>query len=387
MIKHKDTQKKYNLPSKVKYCKECTISNQRPRITFDENGVCSACNYSKFKKTKINWDERDSELKDLCDKHRKNDGSYDVIVPSSGGKDSSYVAYQLKNKYDMNPLTVTWSPHLWTVDGFNNFQQHIHIGGFDNILGTPNGEVHRKLTKVSFEILGDPFQPFIYGQTNYPMQMALKHNVPLIMYGENGEVEYGGSMKNAFKPNRDWRTDHTDHYFSGLAPEDLTNYGIDSNDLAPYMAPSNDALEKLGLDIHFFGYYKKWIPQELYYHAVENTGFKPRSSRNEGTYSKYASFDDQIDGFHYYLAFIKFGIARATADTAHEIRDGHITREEGINLVKRFDGEFPNEYFDVFLKYCDISADYFHEIIDSWRSPHLWKKVDGKWHLKHPIWK
>ena len=117
----------------------------------------------------------------------------------------------------MNPLTVTWSPHLWTVDGFNNFQQHIHIGGFDNILGTPNGEVHRKLTKVSFEILGDPFQPFIYGQTNYPMQMALKHNVPLIMYGENGEVEYGGSMKNAFKPNRDWRTDHTDHYFSGLA--------------------------------------------------------------------------------------------------------------------------------------------------------------------------
>ena len=116
---------------------------------------------------------------------------------------------------------------------------------------------------------------------------------------------------------------------------------------------------------------------------LKNTGFKPRSSRNEGTYSKYASFDDQIDGFHYYLAFIKFGIARATADTAHEIRDGHITREEGINLVKRFDGEFPNEYFDVFLKYCDISADYFHEIIDSWRSPHLWKKVDGKWHLKH----
>jgi N-acetyl sugar amidotransferase len=387
MIKHKDTQKRYNLPTKVEYCKECTISNQRPRITFDENGICTACKYSKFKKTQINWDERDSELKDLCNKHRKNDGSYDVIVPSSGGKDSAYVAYQLKYKYGMNPLTVTWSPHLWTEDGFNNFQQHIHIGGFDNILGTPNGEVHRKLTKISFEILGDPFQPFIYGQTNYPMQMALKHNVALIMYGENGEVEYGGSMKNAFKPNRDWRTDHTDHYFSGLAPEDLTNYGIDSNDLAPYMAPSNDALEKLGLDIHFFGYYKKWIPQELYYHAVENTGFKPRSSRNEGTYSKYASFDDQIDGFHYYLAFIKFGIARATADTAHEIRDGHITREEGINLVKRFDGEFPNEYFDVFLKYCDISADYFHEIIDSWRSPHLWEKVDGKWHLKNPIWK
>ncbi|GKT33714.1 N-acetyl sugar amidotransferase like protein, partial [Aduncisulcus paluster] len=276
MIAHKDTQNRYNLPSEVKYCTECTISNQRPRITFDEKGVCSACNYAKIKKLEINWEQRDKELQELCDKHRKNDGSYDVIVPSSGGKDSAYVAYQLKYKYNMNPLTVTWSPHIWTKDGFDNFQQHIHVGGFDNVLGTPNGDIHRKLTKISFEVLGDPFQPFIYGQTNYPMQMALKHNVALIMYGENGEVEYGGSMKNAYKPNRDWKTDHKEHYFSGLAPEDLVEYGISSKDILPYMAPKTEELENLGLDIHFFGYYKQWVPQELYYHAVEHTGFKPR---------------------------------------------------------------------------------------------------------------
>jgi N-acetyl sugar amidotransferase len=387
MVDNKETQKRYNLPSKVIYCSECTISNQRPRITFDENGVCSACNYAKIKKSEIDWEKRDKELQALCDKHRKNDGSYDVIVPSSGGKDSAYVAYQLKYKYNMNPLTVTWSPHLWTKDGFDNFQQHIHVGGFDNVLGTPNGDVHRKLTKISFEVLGDPFQPFIYGQTHYPMQMALKHNVALIMYGENGEVEYGGSMKNAYKPNRDWKTDHKEHYFSGLAPEDLIKYGISSKDILPYMAPKTEELEKLGLDIHFFGYYKQWVPQELYYHAVEHTGFKPRFARNEGTYSKYASFDDQIDGFHYYLAYIKFGIARATADAAHEIRDGHITREEGISLIKRFDGEFPMEHFKVFLEYCNISEDHFYELIDSWRSPHLWDKVNGEWQLKYPIWK
>lgn len=387
MIPYKDTQNRYNLPSEVKYCTKCTISNQRPRITFDEHGVCAACQYAEFKKTKINWEERDKELKALCDKHRRNDGSYDVIVPSSGGKDSAFVAYQLKYKYGMNPLTVTWSPHLWTQDGFNNFQGHIHVGGFDNVLGTPNGALHRKLTKISFEVLGDPFQPFIYGQTHYPMQMALKHNVSLIMYGENGEVEYGGNMKNAFKPNRDWKTDHKEHYFSGLAPEDLLQYGISSNDILPYMAPDNEKLEKLGLDIHFFGYYKKWIPQELYYHAVEHTGFKPRYARNEGTYSKYASFDDQIDGFHYYLSYIKFGIARATADTAHEIRDGHISREEGISLIKRFDGEFPHEHFKTFLEYCNITEDHYYEVIDSWRSPHLWDKINGKWELKHPIWK
>jgi len=386
MIPHKNTQDRYSLPTEVYYCTKCTISNQRPRITFNKKGVCSACEYSEYKKKHIDWTDRESELVELCNKYRRTDGRYDVIVPSSGGKDSSYVAYQLKYKYGMNPLTVTWSPHLWTEEGFNNFQNHIHIGGFDNILGTPNGLIHRKLTKISFEILGDPFQPFIYGQTNFPMQMALKHNIALIMYGENGEVEYGGNMKNAFKPNRDWRSDHKEHYFSGIEPQDLVDYGIKKNDLTPYFAPDKKKLENLGLEIHFFGYYKKWVPQELYYHAIKNTGFRPKNSRNEGTYSKYASFDDKIDGFHYYLAYIKFGIARATSDTAHEIRDGHITRDEGIALVKRFDGEFPERYFKTFLNYCNISEDFFHNVIDSWRSPHLWKKVNGNWVLKKPIW-
>ena len=386
MVEFKDTQKKYNLPSKVKFCNTCTISNQRPRITFNQEGICSSCQYSVKKNIEIDWVLRDKELKDLCDRYRKNDGSHDVIVPSSGGKDSSFVAFQLKYKYGMNPLTVTWAPHIWTTDGFNNFEKHIHVGGFDNVLGTPNGKVHRQLTKISFEVLGDPFQPFIYGQTNYPMQMAIKHNISLIMYGENGEVEYGGNMKNAFVPNRDYKDDHTKQYFSGINPEDLSKYGIEQSKLTTYMSPKIEDLDRLGLKIHFFGYYKKWIPQDLYYHAVENTGFKPRFERNEGTYSKYASFDDKIDGFHYYLAYIKFGLGRATSDSAHEIRDGHITREEGVSLVKRFDGEFPALHFNTFLKYCDINEEYYQEVIDSWRSPHLWKKSFGKWKLKHAVW-
>jgi N-acetyl sugar amidotransferase len=386
MIENKNTQERYGLPSTVKYCKKCTISNQRPRITFDENGVCSACQYAEFKQNKVDWNIRNQELMDLCDRHRKKDGSYDVIVPSSGGKDSAFVAHQLKHMYGMNPLTVTWSPHLWTEDGFHNFQSHIHEGGVDNVMGTPNGLIHRRLTKLSFELLGDPFQPFIYGQTNYPMQMALKHNVKLIMYGENGEVEYGGNMKNALKPQRDYKADHVKHYFSGLAPEMLVDYGISKNELSPYLAPDVELLDKLGLEIHFLGYYKKWTPQENYYYCVSNTGFKPKIKRNEGTYSKYASFDDKIDGFHYYLGFIKFGIGRATADTAHEIRDGHITRDEGIRLIRRFDGEFPIDYFLLFLEYCAITEEFFWEMIDSWRSAHLWEKVNGKWQLKHPIW-
>jgi N-acetyl sugar amidotransferase len=385
-MESKNTQQRYNLPSKVSFCKKCTVSNQRPRITFDENGVCSACSYAEYKKTGIDWKQREAELVALLDKHRRNDGSYDVIVPCSGGKDAAYIAHELKHKYGMNPLTVTWAPHLYTDIGFKNLHNMTRTGDLANILGTPPGKTHRLLTKLAFEILGDPFQPFIYGQTNFPAQMAVLHQIPLVMYGENGEVEYGGDMKNAFVPTRNWRTDHKKHYFSNLDPEDLLEYGISERDIKPYMAPPAEAMEKLNMELHFYGYYKKWIPQENYYYCVENTGFTANPVRSEGTYSKYASLDDQIDGFHYYLAFIKFGLGRCTSDTAHEIRDEHITREEGTALVERFDGEFPKKYFEVFLEYCGITEDYFWEVIDSWRSPHLWgKDADGNWKLRHTV--
>ena len=384
-VENKNTQERYNLPTVVTYCVKCTISNQRPRITFDEEGVCSACNYAEFKKNKINWTEREKELVTLLDRYRKNDGSYDVLVPSSGGKDSAYIAHELKHKYGMNPLTVTWSPHLYTEIGWKNFQSLIHTGDLANVLGTPSGKTHRKLTKLAFEILGDPFQPFIYGQANFPLQTAVNYDIPLVMYGENGEVEYGGDMKNAYKPTRDYKSDHKKHYFSGLSPEDLVEYGIDEKDIKPYMAPSNEKLDKLGCEIHFYGYYKKWVPQEFYYYCVDNTGFAANPVRSEGTYSKYASLDDQLDGFHYFLAHIKFGLGRATSDSAHEIRDGHLTREEGQLLVDKFDGEFPAKYFKVFLEYCDITEDFFWEVINSWRSDHLWTKIDGEWKLKHNV--
>ncbi|MFA5339647.1 MAG: N-acetyl sugar amidotransferase [Candidatus Omnitrophota bacterium] len=386
MVEKKDVLKRYSLPAEVKFCKKCTISNQRPRITFNADSICSACQFAEYKKQHFDWKERENELLKLLKRFKRKDGGYEVLVPSSGGKDSARIAHELKHKYGMNVLTVTWAPHLYTDIGFKNLQSMVHVGGVDNILGTPNGIIHRKLTKLSFEILGDPFQPFIYGQVNFPLQIAVKHQIPLIMYGENGEVEYGGDMKNAFKPTRDYKGDQKKHYFSGLGPEDLISLGIEEKDLVPYMTPPHKELDALGAEIHFYGYYHKWIPQENFYYCVENTGFTPNPVRNEGTYSKYASLDDKIDGYHYYLAFIKFGIGRATSDSAHEIRDEHLTREEGVELVKKFDGEFPQRYFDIFLKYCDISEKHFWEVIDSWRSPHIWEKTGGEWKLKHAVW-
>lgn len=385
MNKKHNVINKYNLPIEVKYCKKCTISNQRPRITFDENGVCSACNFAEFK-NKIDWNAREQELIELCDRFRSKDGSWDVIVPCSGGKDGGFVAHQLKYKYGMHPLTVTWSPLVPTEIGRKNLDAFIDRGGFDNILGKPNGIVNRKLTKLAFEYLGDPFQPFIYGQTNFPLTIAVKYGISLIMYGENGEVEYGGDMKNAHKPTREIE-DHNKHYFSNMGPEVWKDYGLTEADLKPYMAPDFEKIKDNNTEIHFMSYYTKWDPQENYYYCAENTGFSCNEERSEGTYSKYASLDDKLDGFHYYLSYIKFGIGRTTSDSAHEIRDGKITREEGIQLIKKYDGEFPKKYYDTFLEYIGISEDEFNDFIDAWRSEHIWTKENKEWILKYPIWK
>lgn len=375
----------YNLPKKIIYCTRCVNSNQRPRITFDKYGVCSACNFGDFKNQHINWDQRKKELEQLCDKHRKTDGSFDCIVPSSGGKDSGIVAHKLKHEFGMNPLTATWSPHLYTDIGFQNHQNHIHDGDLANILITPAGKIHRKLTRLAFDIHGDPFLPFNFGQYNMPMQIAEKYNIPLIFFGENSEVEYGGNMDDAYIPTMDWINKPSDIAMSGMPPEKFLEFGISKADLAPYLPPDKNILKKIGLEVHHFGYYHKWIPQENYYYCVENTGFKANPVRSEGTYSKYASLDDKLDGFHYYLMYVKFGFGRATSDAAHEVRDGHITREEAVALVKRFDGEFPSKYFEVFLAYADITEDKFWEVVDSWRADHVWKNISGKWYLRHKV--
>jgi N-acetyl sugar amidotransferase len=390
-----DKQLEYS-PEKTVFCSKCVVSNQRPRITFDENSVCSACNYAETKKNSIDWKERESFLKDLLNKHRSNDGSYDVIVPGSGGKDSSFVAHQLKHKYGMHPLTITWAPFIYTDIGFENYVD-FKDSGFDNLLFFPNGKIHRKLSRLGFEFVGDNFLPFIYGQKSYAYHLSLKFKIPLMFYGENGEVEYGGDTRNMNSfvgdPVEDWTklhhkgVDFNDLVEKGLEKGILKKEDVKDNAFEFYKNPDPEKVKDNGSEMHWFSNYKKWIPQENYYYAVENTGFKANKGRSEGTYSKYASLDDRLDGFHYYMSYIKFGIGRATSDAAHEIRDGHLTREEGVALVKRYDGEFPKKHFDEFLEYIDISEEYFWEIVNNFRSKrsNIWKNINGKWEIRHTV--
>lgn len=391
----------YGLPEEVKFCSKCTITNQRPSstiefksknslkegINFDKNGVCDACNYNEIK-NKINWEEREKQLIDLCNKHRKKSG-YDCIVPGSGGKDSAYTAHLLKYKFGMNPLTVTWAPHLYTNIGWKNFINWCHVGGFDNILFTPNGKLHRILTKLAFLNLLHPFQPFIIGQKIIGPLMATKFNVSLVFYGEN-QAEYGNKISENKKSTMDTKFFSTkslgDIVLGGLrVKEIMEKYNFKINDFEPYIPVSQSEIEKNSIEQQFLGYYKKWDPQEAYYYATENTGFSANDERTEGTYSKYSSIDDKIDTFHYYTTLIKFGIGRTTYDTAQEIRTNKITREEGIALIKKFDHEFPKKYFKEFLDYIDISENVFWEKINEFRSPHLWEKKNGEWVLKKTI--
>jgi len=395
---------RYGLPSEVRFCTRCVISNQRPSSTreflstkgekketigFDDRGVCDACNYSDTKALEIDWEARERQLIRLAESAKKS-GGYDVVVPGSGGKDSAYTAHILKYKYGMNPLTVTWAPHLYTDIGWNNFQNWIHVGGLDNILFTPNGRLHRHLTKLAFENLLHPFQPFIVGQRIIGPLIAHKFGIPLVMYGEN-QAEYGNNSSENFTPTMDRS------FFSKKAMADIRLGGqtiseivsqtdFSFEDFSPYIAPDAEELAATGVEVHYLGYYLRWDPQECFYYAAEHTGFSPNTERTQGSYSKYSSIDDKIDPFHYFTTLAKFGLGRASYDAAQEIRNGKITREEGVALVKKFDQEFPDKYFAEFLDYISLTESEFHRTVDTFRSPHLWEFQSGEWSLRHTVW-
>lgn len=411
---------RYGLPEEIAFCKTCVISNQRPNsaveyahtkdskkktIHFDARGVCDACRVAERKK-EINWSEREAQLKEICDRYRSKDGSYDCVVPGSGGKDSFYAAHMLKYKYGMHPLTVTWAPHVYTDWGWRNFQSWIHAG-FDNFLCTPNGRVHRLLTRLAVENLFHPFQAFMFGQKSLAPKMALLHKIPLVFYGEN-EAEYGNPIADSSMAKRDWSyftaDDRSQIYLGGTSAADLkTRFDVDAHDLQPYLPADPGQISAHKIEVHYLGYYLKWHPQGCYYYAVENGGFQASPERTPGTYSKYNSIDDRIDDFHYYTTYVKFGIGRATYDAAQEIRSGDINREEGVALVKRFDGEFPERFAEEIFQYLSIphkdfpqaskmfeqpimDRAYFMHLADTFRSPHIWKYESGAWKLRQAVW-
>lgn len=409
----------YGLPKEVRHCKRCVISNQRPNaapsefdlkseskksaIGFDEEGICDACRVWQDKHDTIDWDERERELIDLLDRHRRNDGRYDCIVPGSGGKDSFVQSHILKYKYGMNPLTITWAPHVYTDWGWKNLQAWIH-DGFDNVLITPNGKVHRLLTRLALESMFHPFQPFVFGQKVLPARMSVQYDIPLVFLGDHG-AEWGLPKEKAKDP-----VQTPENYIrkveginiGGVSYDEMReHFGLTTNDLSIYLPVPEQDVARTGTEVHQLGYYVKWHPQGNYYQASEY-GFRAAPERTPGTYSKYAGIDDKIDDFNFYTYFIKFGIGRAVYDAAQEVRAMDITRDEAVSLVRKYDGEFPERFAEELFDYLSLPADdfpvaakmfeqpmmdraYFEHLTDRFRSPHLWQFDGGQWSLRQTL--
>ena len=418
--KYSEAKAFYGLPNKVNFCQSCVISNQRPStsvefqndgsqpkkvIAFNQEGICDACMVKKDKQ-KINWKERELELRDICNKYRSKNGSYDCLVPGSGGKDSFMTAHLLKYKYHMNPLTVTWAPHIYTNWGWDNHQAWIHAG-FDNILFTPNGMVHRLITRLATEKLFYPFQPFILGQKNVPPKIAAKFDIKLIFYGEN-QAEYGNPKSNnkeSKMASQFYASSQKDKIFlGGCSLNELSEIGLSNKDWDAYLPIDNQLLDEKGIKYYYLGFYEKWHPQGAYYYSVENGDFQSAPERTAGTYNTYNSIDDKVDDFHYHTTYIKFGIGRASYDAAQEIRSGDLSREEGVALVQKYDGEFPERWANEIFGYLSLppekfptaskffenpifDREYYELLCDNFRSPHLWywDKDVRKWFLRHKV--
>ena len=412
----------YGLPNEVLYCKKCVISNQRPNSAIEykhiknskkktikfKDGICDACLVATKKQIKINWKEREEALMDLCDKYRSKDGSHDCIVPGSGGKDSFYASYILKYKFNMKPLTVTWSPLLPTKWGIENMRSWSDTG-FDNLTYHPNLRVQRLLTRISIENLLHPFQSFMFGQKMLAPKLATKLGIGLIFYGEN-QAEYGNDsqdLETHLMKDQFYSADAADKeiFISGMSVNTLQNdFNLNENDLSHYLPIEKNKLKNSGILVTFLSHFLKWHPQSNYYFAREKSDFVTAPERLQGTYTKYISIDDKMEYFNFYTLGVKFGIGWTSNIASHEVRDGDLSRDEAINLVKKYDHEYPSRYMQDILDYISldnkkyekkvlnnfefpiVDEEYFNLLVDCFRSPHIWKINDsGEWELRHKL--
>ena len=386
-------------------CKLCLMTNQKPfsvnetknkssnqkksTLQFSDDGICSACKSIKAKKN-IDWVSREKELWKICDINRSKDGKYDCIVSGSGGKDSMFQAHILKYKFNMNPLTVTYSPILKTEVGIKNSTNWVNIGGFDNYTFSPNGKVLSVLTREAFNNILHPSQPFKIGIKTFAVKMAKIFGINLVFYGEPYS-DYGSApnLSDAFYP-LEWLTNDNkldDINIAGLEVKEIKkkyNF-LRDQDFIPYMPLKNKDLKDLDLNILFLGWFLKWDPQEIYYYSTKNSGYILDDYKSDGSYGRYASVDDKMEYLHFYCSYIKFGIGRCRLDASQEIRNGHISREEGVNLCKKFEGEFPKRYAQDCFDFMGYSYEEANNIIDKFRPDHLWEKKKNKWIRKQEI--
>lgn len=366
----------------MRFCKRCVMPDTKPDLYIDDEGVCNACRSYENRK-EIDWDKRKKELLALVDKYRsKNQTKWDCIVPVSGGKDSTFQVIRML-QLGMNPLCVTSETCDFTDIGKVNLQNLKNLG-VDLLEFSPNPVVRRKLNRIGLMQVGDVSWPEHVGIFTIPIQVAVNYKIPLIVWGENSQNEYGGPATDS-KNNvltRRWLEEFGG--LLGLRVSDMVGLeGIEKKHLLPYTYPTDEQLKQEGITGIFLGYYLPW---DGYSNALISQGFGFHSYETtiEGSMVNYENIDNYQTGIHDYFKFLKFGFCRASDLASLHIRRGRITRQDGVQLVKIHDGKFPWSYLgkplEEILKPLDITVEEFVKICDKFTNRKLFK-VDSRGEL------
>ncbi len=365
----------------MKYCKKCIMPDTRPRLTFNEKGVCAACEWAEIKKFEIDWAAREKEFVELCDSIRGKQ-RYDAIVPASGGKDSTYVADKLKNKYGLNVLTVTITPPLETEIIQNNMKKFLEKG-YDNIKVTPNPKIAQEINKYGFIEQGRPMLSWTSCLNSVMFRMALEYKVPLIMFGEEGETEYGGSTELRYTPYYDIDFAIRVYTYGNDPQKYVKNYN--ERELTMWMYPSEEELRDANFKVAHWSYFENWDSYDHYILAKDKYDMETSKERNTGTYTTFGQLDTPLYKLHTYMMYLKFGFGRCLQDACIDIRGGRITREEAIELVKKYDGEYIGADIPVFLDYYKMTREEFDAVLDRHANKDLFTKKNGIWTPKFVI--
>jgi N-acetyl sugar amidotransferase len=368
--------------SKLKWCANCLSMSTRPRITFDERGWCNACVWAE-KKNNLNWNVRQEELEHLLNKHRRSNGAFDCMVPCSGGKDGSYVAYNLKHKYGMNPLCMTVTPALALPLGEQNLRAFVE-SGYDHISVNADYEAMRVLNRAGFVEIGFPYYGWLIALHTAVIRMAISFGIELIFYGEDGEVEYGGSTETSKQPIYDVHYQKK-VYLEGGYEKVLSATSLSTKQLNFFRFPTDDELNRHKLQLTHWSYFENWDPYRNYLVAKEHCGLREADDSNVGTFTNFSQNDQALYALHTYLMYLKFGFGRANQDACIEIRRGAMDRGQAVNLVKLYDGHYPEEFSHIYQNYYGVTNSEFNEILDRHANMDLFEKENGRWRPKFEI--
>ncbi len=359
----------------MKYCKRCLLPDSKPNLMFDDDGICNACRNFENRKV-VDWDKRKIELTEILDRYKsKDESTWDCIIPVSGGKDSTYQVIKML-ELGMNPLCVTATTCDLSEIGRKNIE-NIKSMGVDYVEFTSNRVVRAKLNKIGLIQVGDISWPEHVGIFTIPVRAAVQFKVPLIVWGENSQNEYGGPAGAVVNNTLDRQWLEEFGGLLGMRVSDLVGTeGIEKRHLIPFTYPTDVELKEVGVTGLFLGHY---IPWDGYSNALiaENHGFVSLNHIVEGSAVDYENIDNHQTGIHDYFKFLKFGFARATDITSLHIRRGRLSREEALTIVKRNDGKFPWKYLDKpvedILDKIDMTVEEFIEVCDQFTNKKIFK--------------